>query len=261
MRIRKPFAQLFVAVVVTTALGCGGRRFYPNPPHVEHPVAVRGTLEVGAPVAAKWSDGKWYLGHVSDIGDGRYAVEYANGDKGTVAPGEILPISPPEQIVPGAHVLALWKETSMYPGVVLSVTNGVARVRWDAGDLPLDVPFESIAVIGVEGSAASAPIAVGARVAAKWKDGNWWYGSVGRDDDDGFVINYADGDVLKVAKTDVLAVSSPGQLKVGDHVVAVWKGAKMYPGVITAVHQTSAIVQWDDGDVPLEVPFEQIALH
>jgi hypothetical protein len=35
----------------------------------------------------------------------------------------------------------------------------------------------------------------------------------------------------------------------------------MYPGVITAVHQASATVRWDDGDAPLEVPFEQIALH
>jgi hypothetical protein len=120
-------------------------------PSAEH--GLRG-LDIGSPVAAKWSDGKWYFGHVSDVDGARYAVDYADGDQGTVGAGDILPISPPEQIVPGAHVLALWKETSMYPGVVLTVTNGKARVRWDDGDLPLDVPFDRIAVIGAVGVAS-----------------------------------------------------------------------------------------------------------
>ena len=154
----------------------------------------------------------------------------------------------------------------MYPGVVLSVTNGKARVRWDDGDLPLDVPFDRIAVIGTVGAmpppaVVAGPLGVGSRVAAKWKDGNWWYGAIGQVEDDGYVINYADGDVLKVAPNGVLPIAAPGSLQIGTHVLAVWKGARMYPGVITAVHQASATVRWDDGDTPLVVPFEQIVLH
>jgi hypothetical protein len=262
MRIRKPFVQFFAAaLLVVTA--CGPKyRYQPNPPGPDPTMHARGAIDIGSPVAAKWSDGKWYFGHVSDIDGSRYAVDYADGDKGTVGAGEILPISRPEQIVPGAHVLAVWKGATMYPGVVLSVTNGHARVRWDDGDLPLDVPFDRIAVIGsVDAAPAPAAIAVGMRVAAKWTDGNWWYGAIGQVESDGYVINYADGDVLKVAPTDVVPVVTPGVLHVGDHVLAVWKGARMYPGVITAVHQSSATVRWDDGSAPLEISFEQIALH
>ena len=110
----------------------------------------------------------------------------------------------------------------------------------------------------------SAPIAagslqVGARVAARWKDGHYWYGTIGRVDGDGYVIHYADGDVLKVTAADVRPVAPADSLHVGDHVLAVWKGAKMYPGVITRVDAQSATVQWDDGDEPLDVPLTMIA--
>lgn len=267
MRIRRPFAQFFAAALVVVT-GCGPkyRTFGPNPPGPEPPAArVDRMTEVGAPVAAKWSDGKWYYGHVATAGNGSYAIDFATGDFGTVRAGEILPISRPEQIVPGAHVLAVWKGASMYPGVVLSVSNGHAKVRWDDGDLPLEVPYDRIAVIGsVEAAPPPATVAagqltVGARVAAKWKDGNWWYGAIGEVDADGYVINYADGDVLRVAPAAVIPVASPGSLQVGSHVLAVWKGARMYPGVITAINGYTATVKWDDGDVPLNVPLDQIA--
>jgi len=258
---------LLVHVLAATLLvsGCHPKHHRTYNPPGPGPAMYSHGLDVGAPVAAKWSDGKWYFGHVATSGDGTYGVDYATGDFGTVGAGEILPISRPDQIVPGARVLAVWKDASMYPGVVLSVSKGLARVRWDDGDLPIDVPFERIAVIGAVGAPPAtveqAPIGVGTRVAAKWTDNNWWYGAVGRVDNDGYVINYADGDVLKVTPSGVIPVAPPGSLKVGDHVLAVWKGARMYPGVITAIHSNGAMVQWDDGDVPLVVPFDMIARH
>ncbi len=264
MRIRKPFVQLFAAAaLLVSACGPNYPTYHPNPPMPEPTMHARGAIDIGSPVAAKWSDGKWYFGTVTEIENGRYAIDYADGDKGTVGPGEILPISAPEQIVPGAHVLALWKGASMYPGVVLSVTNGHARIRWDDGDLPLDVAFDRIAVIGSvsaapEAATSTAPLTVGTRVAAKWKDGNWWYGAIGQVDNDGYVINYADGDVLKVAPSAVRPIAQPGSLHIGDHVLAVWKSARMYPGTITAMSGNTATVQWDDGDVPLNVPLDQI---
>jgi hypothetical protein len=234
-------------------------RYHPNPPAPDPHGYVHPGLSIGAPVAAKWQDGKWYFGHIVDIDGNRYAIDYADGDKGSVGPGEILPIANPDQIVIGSRVVAVWKGASMYPGTVIQVTNGKARVQWDDGDLPLDVPFDRIALF-VEGApVVAASLQVGDRVAAKWKDGNWWYGTIASVDADGYVIHYADGDVLKVSKLAVIPVAQPGSLNVGDHVIALWKGAKMYPGVITRIDATSATVKWDDGDTPLDVPLNAIA--
>lgn len=255
----------FVAVALVLLSACQPKeRFHPNPPGPEPGyVAQHPGLHVGAPVAARWQDGKWYYGHIADVSGERYAVDYADGDKGTVGLGEILPIASPNQIVIGARVMAVWKGATMYPGTVIQVTGGRARVQWDDGDLPLDVPFEQIAVMH-DASPAPAPVAVaglgvGARVAAKWKDGHYWYGKIGEVASDGYVIHYADGDVLKVAPGSVIPVAPPGSLQVGDHVIAVWKGAKMYPGRITRIDASTATVQWDDGDTPLDVPLTQIA--
>ena len=251
------------AVVLVLAIAaCTPSRFTPNPPPPTTHTYAHPGLAVGAPVAAKWQDGKWYFGHIADIADGRYAIDYLDGDKGTVGPGEILPIAPPEQVVIGARVMAVWKGATMYPGTVIQVTGGKARVQWDDGDLPLDVPFERVALFVV----GAAPVAAhnlqaGDRVAAKWTDGNWWYGTIASVDDEGYVIHYADGDVLKVSKLAVVPVAPVGALNVGDHVLAVWQGAKMYPGVITRIDTQSATVKWDDGDTPLDVPLTAIAKH
>lgn len=253
-----------VAFVLVLATACGPKITRTHNPPAPMPVqaAEHPGLYVGAPVAARWQDGKWYFGHIADIDGGRYAVDYADGDKGTVGMGEILPIAPPHQIVIGARVMAVWKGATMYPGTVIQVYGGKARVQWDDGDLPLDVPLDQVAVMTeAPPSANIATLSVGSKVAAKWKDGQYWYGSIGEVAADGYVIHYADGDVLKVAPANVIAVAPAGSLQIGDHVIAVWKGAKMYPGRITRIDGYTATVQWDDGDTPLDVPLAQIAKH
>jgi uncharacterized OB-fold protein len=254
------FVRTAVALVliVTTACGPSYIRTSNPPAPVTHTTDHPG-LYIGAPVAARWQDGKWYFGHIADIDGGRFAIDYADGDKGTVAMGEILPIAPPQQIVIGARVMAVWKGATMYPGTIIQVYGGKARVQWDDGDLPLDVPLDQIAVMTEAPAANVASLSVGTKVAAKWKDGHYWYGSIGQISAHGYVIHYADGDVLEVAPANVIAVAAPGSLQVGDHVIAVWQGAKMYPGVITRVDAYTATVQWDDGDTPLDVPLAQIA--
>jgi hypothetical protein len=64
---------------------------------------------------------------------------------------------------------------------------------------------------------------------------------------------YEDGDKLAVPVSSVRALSADTAFKVGDHVVAAWKGAQMFPGVITAVNGLTCTVKWDDGDAPIEV--------
>lgn len=255
-----------LAMVLVLATACGPKPgFGPNPPGPEPVAYEQPGLAVGAPVAAKWQDGAWYFGHITETEGNRYAIAYADGDKGTVGPGEILPIAAPGQITIGTRVLAQWKGAKMYPGVVIQVSGDRARVQWDDGDLPLDVPMDRMALL--QPTTAAAPdgagmvmgLQVGARVAAKWKDGKYWYGTVGKVDPDGYVIHYADGDVLKVPPAHVRPVPPPGSLQVGDHVIAVWKGAQMYPGIITRIDSQSATVKWDDGDTPLDVPLTMIA--
>ncbi len=75
----------------------------------EGPVAGDTPLVQGTRVAAKWTDGKWYFGTIAQVDGGRYAIDYADGDKGSVGPGELHPIAPPGAVRVGDHVLAVWK--------------------------------------------------------------------------------------------------------------------------------------------------------
>jgi len=263
---------LLIASLLASSVGCGPVHRAPRDPYASSGPAYAtpsdGALAPGARVAAKWTDGKWYFGTITEVDDGRYAIDYADGDKGTVGPSEIHAIAPSGAVQPGAHVLAVWKGASMYPGRVDSVQNGQAFVRWDDGDTPLWVPLDRVALLDAQTApaATSPPVAnvgarlpVGTRVASKWKDGAYWFAAIGVVETDGYVIHYADGDVWKVGFGDVIPVAAPGTLQVGSHVLAVWKGAKMYPGVITAISGNAATVAWDDGDVPLNVPLDQIA--
>ncbi len=55
-------------------------------------------------------------------------------------------------------------------------------------------------------------------------------------------------------------LSQAASFKVGDHVIAAWRTALMFPGVITAVSDVTCTVHWDDGDKPLEVKKSRIML-
>lgn len=96
-------------------------------------------------------------------------------------------------------------------------------------------------------------LAVGQRVAAKWSDGRYYLGSVTAVEGETFRILYEDGDKLAVKGDDVHPIRANAEFNVGDHVLAGWKGAVMYPGVVTEVTATACTVKWDDGDTPLSV--------
>ena len=71
---------------------------------------------------------------------------------------------------------------------------------------------------------------------------------------------YEDGDKLTVPLSSLRALSADASFKVGDHVVAAWKGAQMFPGVVTAVTDLTCTIKWDDGDTPIEVKKSRIFL-
>ncbi|HEV7401695.1 MAG TPA: hypothetical protein VGO11_02170 [Chthoniobacteraceae bacterium] len=101
-------------------------------------------------------------------------------------------------------------------------------------------------------------IGVGHRVAARWTDGRYYLGTVTAVEGDAFKILYEDGDKLTVKAEHVHPIHANAVFKVGDHVMAGWKGALMYPGTVTEVTATGCRVQWDDGDKPLLVEKNRI---
>ena len=95
---------------------------------------------------------------------------------------------------------------------------------------------------------------VGDSVAAIWTDGNYYVGTITSISGDKADVLYEDGDKLTVPLAKVHTLSKTANFKVGDHVIAAFNGASMFPGVITAVSDATCTVKWDDGDTPLDVP-------
>lgn len=96
-------------------------------------------------------------------------------------------------------------------------------------------------------------IAVGDSVAAQWSDGNYYVGTVTAINGAKFKILYEDGDRKTVDAAQVFELRDDRPFAVGDRVLAAWKGAQMFPGVIVAVNTVTCRVKWDDGDAPMEV--------
>jgi hypothetical protein len=100
----------------------------------------------------------------------------------------------------------------------------------------------------------------GARVAAKWGDTAFYLATVRGRDGAKYNVDYDDGDRGAVSGADMIPVASPEKIVAGSHVLACWGGPRMYPGVVAAINGGLCTVKWDDGDTPLDVPKEKIAL-
>lgn len=98
----------------------------------------------------------------------------------------------------------------------------------------------------------------GDKVAAKWIDGNYYLATVTEVGDGKLNVLYDDGDQGTVAPAEVIGVVRDAKFNVGDHVLAAWKTAAMFPGVVTAKTQFTVTVTWDDGDTPLEVAKDRV---
>lgn len=266
---------LLLVLAALLLLACGGAEppvLEPSPQPPPGPVALVSPqpLAVGARVAARWTDGAFYPGRVEAADGGRFSIAFDDGDRRVVGPRDVLPMVAPGSLARGERVLAVWRDGKMYPGEVMDVVAGRATIRWDDGDAPLAVPEANVARLDATNAVAApaapaAPplaaypgLAVGTPVAALWKDGNYWLGQIAAAPPaGGYRIHYADGDVLDVRDDQVIPCG--GAHQVGDHVMAHWKNARMYPGKITAIQGNLATVQWDDGDTPRAVPLDQVA--
>jgi len=97
---------------------------------------------------------------------------------------------------------------------------------------------------------------VGQAVAAKWRSGKWYSAAItGPGVKPGtFRILYDDGSKDKSLPPSRLRhLAQPGEVAVGDSVLAVWKTAQMWAGTVEDVNDQGVVVRWDDGSKPKRV--------
>ena len=99
---------------------------------------------------------------------------------------------------------------------------------------------------------------VGQAVAAKWRSGKWYSAAItGPGGKPGtFQILYDDGSKdQSLPPSRLRHLAQPGEVAVGDAVLAVWKTAQMWAGKVEDVNEQGAVVRWDDGSKPKRVPW------
>jgi len=101
-------------------------------------------FDVGSTVAAKWSDGNYYLAVISSISGESYNVNYADGTTGSVTTADILAIPSTTNFSVGDKVIAVWSSARFYPGTIEQLTKGGAMVKWDDGSAASEVAFGQI---------------------------------------------------------------------------------------------------------------------
>ena len=217
----------------------------------------------GDKVAARWTDGGYYLATVTAASGGQCEVLYDDGDKGTVGTAEVIRVSRNANFAVGDRVLAAWKSARMFPGTVTAKTEFTVTVKWEDGDEPLEVARDRVVTIQ-RGAAANVPaggFAIGTSVAAKWGAGSFYIATItGMGDGGKYRVEYGGGDKGDVSAADMVRVDADREIAVGARVLACWRGAQMFPGTVTERRENFYTVKWDDGDTPLEVPREKIAL-
>ena len=228
--------------------------------------AFAGDANPGDRVAAKFTDGSWYLATATAARGAEFDVLYDTGDKATVPGPDVIAIPRGTAFKTGDIVLAPWKTAQMYPGTVTEVARFAVTVKWDDGSAPLDVANDRVVLLkaGIAQAApAGAPagaLPVGTSVAAKWGTGSFYIATIaGMDADGKYLVNYGDGDKGAVAGMDIVRVDANREIEIGGRVLACWAGAAMYPGTVTEREGNRYIVKWDDGSAPQAVPREKIA--
>lgn len=101
-------------------------------------------IRAGRQVMAKWRDGNWYLATIRSEDNGKYQVDYADGDKGVVTSDQIRRIPHKPNLSVGDKVWAVWTRARFYSGTVKEVRGDGVVVRWDDGSSPSFVAFGKV---------------------------------------------------------------------------------------------------------------------
>ena len=102
---------------------------------------------VGDLVAARYHT-DWYSGRITGMVNGTFAVRYDDNTTGKLVASELIPMADPAALRVGDRVLAVWgNDARMYPGRVKAIETQKARIKWEDGSAPSDVPLKAIARI------------------------------------------------------------------------------------------------------------------
>lgn len=112
---------------------------------------------------------------------------------------------------------------------------------------------------GSDPAGMSGGVTVGDRVAALWSDGHFYLGKVTAAKGGKLQVLFEDGDHCVVNTAELLRTeAADAAIAVGTRVLAAWRGAAMFTGVVTATTAQTVTVQWDDGDEPLVVAKDRV---
>ncbi|EDO31860.1 predicted protein [Nematostella vectensis] len=220
-------------------------------------------FRVGCMVWGRWSDGRYFLGRVTDVRDGKIYVTFDDGDNishdlGDVSAVIVDLVPNPTHVPIGARVIAAFEgRCHYYKGRVTQIdsTNPYApryHVTYDDGDKGW-VNCDKVRLLPMRADE------VGTRVYARWTNGQFYLGTVERVGHK-IEIKYDDGDRIAHDPSDITAAvildstPNPGSVGRGTRVIAAWPGKeKYYLGTVDAVNKDQMYepqyhVKYDDGD-------------
>ncbi len=225
------------------------------------------TFQEGDRVLAAWKGVRLFPGVVVEVHPKACLIRWDDGDEPLLVSKDKMMAAATGTVVGlqvGDHVMAAWKDSHLYPGVIAEVSGGQYLIKWDDGDEPLLVPGSKIkpATSTAAERTGASTFTVGDRVLATWKNSHMYPAIIAEVHADACVVQWEDGDLPMLVANDKIKPaesSSARSFQVGDHVMATWKNSHMYPGVIAEVHGDQCLVRWDDGDEPMLVPVTKIA--
>ena len=97
-------------------------------------------FNVGDHVAAQWKDSRFYPGVVTQVQGEMYLIKWDDGDEPMmVSKEQVTQLTRLQAAIfnVGDHVMAVWKNSHMYPGVVAEVRGDLYLIKWDDGDEPM----------------------------------------------------------------------------------------------------------------------------
>jgi hypothetical protein len=164
----------------------------------------KNAIKVGARVIAQWTDKRYYPGWVSGASDGKFDIQFDDGDSLAVDPDDIrlLAVQPKADRTPkvGDTVWAQWRPNDWYRGKVGKVTKVGLFINFDDGDTA-DLPVPLVARNRAPDKEA---VKIGLRVLARWTDNRFYPATVTKEADGGnFNVRFDDSADLTVEPKDL----------------------------------------------------------
>jgi len=160
-------------------------------------------VKVGTRVLGLWTDKKFYPGTIAKLADGKYDVDFDDGDSLSVGLEDLRLVAVKQVAVRtakvGDKVWAQWKPNDWYAGKAAKACPKGLHVEFDDGD-KADLP---VSLIAIDVAPKKESVKVGTRVLGLWTDKKFYPGTVVKQVDGKYDIAFDDGDSLSVELGDL----------------------------------------------------------